>query len=361
MISMAKVQIDEDSIKAVLEVIKSGQIAQGPRVEQFEKAFAEYIGTKYAVAVNSGTAALHVALIAAGIGKDDEVITTSFSFIATANCCLFTGAKPVFADIDEKTFNIDPKQIEKKITPRTKAVIIVDLYGQPCDMDEITAICKKNNLILIEDACQAHGAEYNQRKIGSFGIGCFSFYPTKNMTTGEGGMITTNDEEIARKAKLARQHGQSQRYVHDVLGYNFRMTDIAAALGICQLEKLDSSNVSRIKNAFYLTEKIINIKGLIPPYIGANRNHVFHQYTIRVAPEYKCSREEFQKKLIEKGVSTIIYYPTPIHLQPVYKNLGYTDVLPVTETAARQVISLPVHPGLSDADLKTITDAILSI
>jgi perosamine synthetase len=361
MISMAKVQIDEESTKAILDVIKSGQIAQGPKVEQFEKAFADYIGTKFAVAVNSGTAALHVALIAAGIGKDDEVITTSFSFIATANCCLFTGAKPVFADIDEKTFNIDPKEIEKKITPRTRAVIIVDLYGQPCDMDEIMAICKKHNLVLIEDDCQAHGAEYDKRKAGSFGIGCFSFYPTKNMTTGEGGMITTNDEEIARKAKLVRQHGQSQRYVHDILGYNFRMTDIAAALGICQLEKLDRANVSRINNALYLTEKIINVKGLIPPSIGANRNHVFHQYTVKVTPEYKCSREEFQKILLDKGVSTIIYYPTPIHQQPVYKNLGYKDVLPVTEAVARQVISLPVHPGLTDTDLKTIVEAILTI
>jgi perosamine synthetase len=361
MIPMAKVQIDDESAKAVIEVIKSGQLAQGPKVEEFEKAFAEYIGVKYAVAVNSGTAALHVALLAAGIGKDDEVITTSFSFIATANCCLFTGAKPVFADIDEKTFNIDPKQIEKKITPRTKAVIIVDLYGQPCEMDEITAICKKNNLVLIEDACQAHGAEYNGRKAGSFGIGCFSFYPTKNMTTGEGGMLTTNDEEIARKAKLARQHGQSQRYIHDTLGYNFRMTDIAAALGICQLEKLDRANGTRINNALYLTGKIINIKGLIPPYIGENRNHVFHQYTIKVMPEYKYSREEFQKKLLENGVSTIIYYPTPIHQQPVYTYLGYKDVLPVTDAMAKQVISLPVHPGLTDTDLKTIAEVILTI
>jgi perosamine synthetase len=361
MISMAKVQIDEETLKAMVSVVKSGQIAQGPKVEEFEKAFASYIGTKYAVAVNSGTAALHVALIAAGIGKNDEVITTSFSFIATANCCLFTGARPVFADIDEKTFNIDPGQIEKQITPRTKAVIIVDLYGQPCDMDEITAICKKHNLILIEDACQAHGAEYKGRKMGAYGIGCFSFYPTKNMTTGEGGMLTTDNEDIARKARLARQHGQSQRYVHDVLGYNFRMTDIAAAMGICQLGKLDSANTSRINNALYLTENIINIKGIIPPYIGNHRTHVFHQYTVKITPEYKYSREEFQKKLLEKGISTIIYYPVPIHQQPVYKNLGYTDILPVTEAMAKKVISLPVHPGLTDTDLKTIVDAIQTI
>lgn len=361
MIQMAQVRIDEESIQAVVDVLKSGQIAQGPKVEEFEKAFAAYIGTKYAVAVNSGTAALHIALMAAGIGEGDEVITTSFSFIATANCCLFVGAKPVFADIDPKTFNIDPRSIENKITLKTKAVIIVDLYGQACDMDEIIAICRKHNLVLIEDACQAHGAEYKDKKVGSFGIGCFSFYPTKNMTTGEGGMLTTNDAEIARKAKLARQHGQSQRYVHDVLGYNFRLTDIAAALGITQLKKLDPNNSKRIGTARFLTENIKQIKGLIPPYIAPNRNHVFHQYTIKVTPEYKYSREDLQKKLLEKGVSTIIYYPTPIHRQPFYKNLGYKDILPVTEAVAKQVLSLPVHPGVTESDLKTIVTALKEV
>jgi perosamine synthetase len=361
MISMAGVSIDEESIQAVLEVLKSGQIAQGPRVEEFEKAFAGYIGAKYAVAVNSGTAALHVALMAAGIGQGTEVITTSFSFIATANCCLFVGAKPVFADIDEKTFNISPQSIEKKITPKTKAVIIVDLYGQACDMDEITALCRKHNLVLIEDACQAHGAEYKGRKVGSFGIGCFSFYPTKNMTTGEGGMITTSDGEIVRKAKLARQHGQSQRYVHDELGYNFRLTDIAAALGICQLRKLDTANAKRMKNADTLSNSIRNIRGLVPPYIGPDRNHVFHQYTLKVTPEYKYSREELQQKLLAKGVSTIIYYPTPIHRQPSYLNLGYQDNLPVTDKVAKQVLSLPVHPAVSETDLKTIVEALKAI
>ncbi|HSW57465.1 MAG TPA: DegT/DnrJ/EryC1/StrS family aminotransferase [Dehalococcoidales bacterium] len=361
MIQMAGVQFDEETTKAIVDVVKSGQIAQGPRVEEFEKAFAAYIGTKYAVTVNSGTAALHVALIAAGIGPGDEVITPSFSFIATANCCLFVGAKPVFADIDDKTFNISPAAIEKKITPKTRAVIIVDLYGQACEMDEITALCKKHNLVLIEDACQAHGAEYKGRKVGAFSIGCFSFYPTKNMTTGEGGMITTDDEEITRKSKLARQHGQSQRYVHDVLGYNFRMTDIAAALGLCQLKTLDAANARRIKNASVLTDTIKNIKGLVPPFTGPNRNHVFHQYTLKVTPEYKYSREDFQKKLFEKGVNTIIYYPTPIHQQRVYKDLGYNVTLPVTEALTKQVISLPVHPGVTDNDLQTICQAIKEI
>jgi perosamine synthetase len=360
MISMAKLQIDAESIKSILEVINSGQIAQGPKVEEFEKAYADYIGTKFAIAVNSGTAALHVALMAAGIGPGDEVITTPFSFIATANCCQFVGAKPVFVDIDEKTFNISPQEILKKINARTKALIVVDLYGQACDMDEILSICKKHNLILIEDACKAHGAKFGQRKVGSFGIGCFSFYPTKNMTTGEGGMITTDDEEVALRSRLARQHGQSQRYVHTTLGYNFRLTDIAAALGICQLKTLDSANNQRILNATYLTEHIQPIKGLTPPYLAENRNHVFHQYTIKVTPEYKYSREILQKKLMEKGVATIIYYPTPIHQQPYYKKLGYQESLPVSESMAKQVLSLPVHPLVGKAGLKTIVEAIES-
>lgn len=358
MIFTTKVNIDEDSIQAITAVLKSGQLSQGPKTKEFEKAFARYIGTRYAVAVNSGTAALHLALLAAGIGNGDEVITTSFSFIATANCCLFVGAKPVFADIDEKTFNINPETMEGKITSKTRAVIVVHLYGQPCDMDEIVAICRKHNLVLIEDACQAHGAEYRRQKVGSFGIGCFSFYSTKNITTGEGGMITTDDPEIARKAQLARQHGQSRRYVHVELGYNFRMSDIEAALGICQLEKLDAANDTRIRNARILTENISQIKGLIPPYIAPNRNHVFHQYTIKIGPEYKYSRANLQRRLMDKGIQTTVYYPTPIHKQPVYRKLGYQDKLPLTNTVAKQVLSLPVHPGLSEADLARIVEAL---
>jgi perosamine synthetase len=313
------------------------------------------------VAVNSGTAALHVDLLAADIQPGDEVITTPFSFIATANCCLFCGAVPVFADIDERTFNITAREIESKITPRTKAVIIVDLYGQPCDMEEITAVCRKHNLTLIEDACQAHGSEYKGRKIGSFGIGCFSFYPTKNMTTGEGGIITSDDEEVARKSKMIRAHGQAQRYVHDLLGYNFRMTDISAALGICQLRSLDYFNRKRAENARYLTEKISKIKGLVPPYTAPDVKHVYHQYTIRVTPDYPLSRDDLQKKLTTQGIGTGVHYPIPIHKQPVYQKLGYRDSLPVSEAASACVLSLPVHPGLITADLNMIVEALRDV
>jgi perosamine synthetase len=358
MISMTRVQIDDESQQAVLDVLKSGQLAQGSKVEEFEKAFADYIGTNYAIAVNSGTAALHVALMASGIGQGDEVITTPFSFIATANCCLFCGAVPVFVDINDDTFNIAPQLIEKKITPKTKAIIIVHLYGQPCDMDEILAICKKHNLVLIEDACQAHGAEYGGHKTGSFGTGCFSFYPTKNMTTGEGGMITTDDEDVAQQARLIRQHGQIQRYVNEQLGYNFRMTDIAAAIGICQLRSLDVANAKRMGNARYLSEHISQIEGLIPPYLAPNRKHVFHQYAIKVEEGYKLSRDELQQRLNAKGIGSTVYYPTPIHKQPLYRSLGYNGSLPISEAVARRVLCLPVHPGLVDAELEIIVEAL---
>jgi perosamine synthetase len=358
-ISNSNVNIDSESIKAVQDVLKSGQLAQGPKVEEFEKAFANYIGTKYAVAVNSGTAALHLALMASGIGQGDEVITTPFSFIASANCCLYCGAVPVFADIDERTFNITPDLIEKRITRKTKAVIAVHLYGQPCDMKEISAICKRHKLILIEDACQAHGAEYDGQKVGSFGIGCFSFYPTKNMTTGEGGIITTNNEDVAQKARMIRQHGQSKRYVHDVLGYNFRMTDIAAAMGICQLKNLDKTNEKRLENAMYLSKYISRIKGLVPPYIAPDRKHVFHQFTIKVTTGYPLSRDELQLRLTEQGIGTGVHYPIPIHKQPLYINLGYNDNLKIAETVAYQVLSLPVHPGLSNEQLGIIVKALI--
>ena len=361
MISIASVRMDEEVGQEVLKVIQSGQLAQGPRVEEFEKAFAGYIGTKYAVAVNSGTAGLHVALLAAGIQPGDEVITTPFSFIATANCCLFCNAVPVFADIDNKTFNISPAAIEKKITSKTKAVIIVHLFGQACEMEEISEICRKHNIILIEDACQAHGAIYKGKKVGSFGIGCFSFYPTKNMTTGEGGMVTTNDENIARLSKMIRAHGQAQRYIHDMLGFNYRMTDIAAIIGICQLKKLDDANAKRLKNARYLTENLGKIKGIIPPYIASECKHVFHQYTIKVTENYKMSRDDLQKKMLAKGIGTGIHYPIPIHKQPLYQKLGYNDIIPIAETVSRQVLSLPVHPYLTEEDLQTIVKVIKEV
>ena len=357
MIPIAKPIIDEDEISTVTVVLRSGIIAQGRKVEEFEEAFAQFIGTRYAVAVNSGTAALHIALLTHEIGKGDEVITSPFTFISSANSILFTGAKPVFVDIEEDSFNIAPDSIAEEITPRTKAIMPVHLYGQPCDMKRIMRIAQEHGLVVIEDACQAHGAEY-EKKVGSFGTGCFSFYPTKNMTTGEGGMITTNDNDIAQKARMIRSHGQRQRYLHEILGYNYRMTDIAAAIGLCQLGKLEEFNSKRIENAKFLTKELGGIKGLIPPSVKSNTRHVFHQYTVRITQDFGISRDELRQKLMDKGVGTEIYYPLPIHKQPLYQNLGYNDHLPNSEKAAKEVLSLPIHPSLTKKDLEYVVDSL---
>jgi perosamine synthetase len=350
-----------EEVEAVECVLRSGRLAQGPKVEEFEALFASYLGMKYAIATNSGTAALHIAFLASDIGHDDEVITTPFSFIATANAILLCGAKPVFVDIDKDTFCIDPSLIRAKVTSKTKAVLPVHLYGQPCDMKEIVKICRENNLILIEDACQAHGAEYHGKKVGSFGIGCFSFYPTKNMTTGEGGMIVTEDNNIAERARMIKNHGQKEKYAHEVLGYNYRMTDVAAAIGMCQLKKLDEFNRQRIEHARFLTEKLGKIRGLIPPFVAPDIKHVFHQFTIKVTGDFGMSRDELKQRLKNKGIMTEVYYPLPIHKQPLYKKLGYNDNLPNAEKACEEVLSLPVHPLLTEEELDYIVETIKNI
>jgi dTDP-4-amino-4,6-dideoxygalactose transaminase len=279
--------------------------------------------------------------------------------VATANSVLFTGAKPVFADIREDTFNIDPESIVSKITPKTKAIIPVHLYGQSADMKEIMDIAKDKDLIIIEDACQAHGATFEGKSVGSFGEGTFSFYPTKNMTTSEGGIITTNDKDVAQKARMIRSHGSKQRYLHEMLGFNLRMTDIAAAIGLVQLGKINDFNRARINNAQYLTKSLQKIKGLILPHVDKRCGHVFHQYTVRIRGD--LSRDEVVSSLNKMDIGTGIYYPLPIHKQPYYKELGYNDSLPVSEMASKEVISLPVHPSLSKIDLDTISGKLREI
>lgn len=353
MINMAKPQIGDEEKKAVMEVLDSGMLAQGPRVKAFEEAFVQMCGTNHAIATTSGTTALHVAMLAHGIGKGDEVITSAFTFIASANSILYVGAKPVFVDIDPRTFNIDASQIEKAITKNTKAILPIHLYGLPCDMDAIMTIAKKHGLVVIEDACQSHGAEYKGRKVGLFGTGIFSFYPTKNITSGEGGMITTNDAVIDERCRVIRQHGMRKRYYHDELGFNFRMTDILAAIGLEQLKKLERFNEKRQANAEFLST---HLKGVIVPAVPDGCKHVYHQYTIRV-PDGK--RDALRAYLQEKGVGSEIYYPVPIHQQTFYvQELGYNMSLPETERAAKEVLSLPVHPALSAADLETIVAAV---
>lgn len=349
MISIAKPNIGEEEIKAVIGVLNSGILAQGPKVKEFEENFAKYINTNYAIATSSGTAALHTALLASNIKKNDEVITTPFSFVATSNSILATGAKPVFVDIKKEDFNINPDLIQEKINNKTKALIVVSLYGLTPDMEEISKIAKDNNLLLIEDAAQAHGAEYKGKKAGSFGIGCFSFYPTKNITTSEGGMITSSNSEFVEKARMIINHGSKVKYYHEAFGLNFRMTSIAAAIGIEQLKKLDEFNKTRIENANYL---INNLKetNIILPKVKENYKHVFHQFTIMVN-----NRDEILKKLHEKEIKAEVYYPLPIFEQPLYKKLKYKNKgFPIVNEVCKKVLSLPVHPSLKKEELDCI-------
>ena len=355
-VSIASPVIEEEEINAVIDVMKSGMIAQGPKVIEFEEEFAKFVGAKYGIATNSGTSALHVALLAAGIGEGDEVITTPFTFAATGNSILYTGARPVFVDIDPETFTIDPCKIEDAITDKTKAIMPVQLYGQSADMDAIMKIAKEHDLIVIEDAAQAHGAEYNGVKVGNLGdMACFSFYPTKNMTTSEGGMITTNNEEFAENAKIYRAHGSATKYHHDVLGYNFRMTDIGAAIGIEQLKKLESFNDKRIENAKYLNEALADCDLIETPVVKDGYKHVYHQYTIKVKDG---KRDELSDYLIENGIGNGIYYPIPLYNQVLYTNMGYNQSLPVTDEIVKDVLSLPIHAKLTKFDLDLIIKTI---
>jgi dTDP-4-amino-4,6-dideoxygalactose transaminase len=306
-------------------------------------------GVKHAIAVSSGTSALHIALLAHGIGPGDEVITTPFSFIATANAILFSSASPVFVDIEEETFNINPELIEAAITSRTKAILPVHLYGHLCDMDAIQTIAQKHDLIIVEDACQAVMATYNGKFAGSFGTGAFSFYATKNLMTGEGGMITTNDDVVAERCRMIRQHGMRRRYYHDMLGYNFRMTDIQAAIGLAQLERLGDFTTKRQANASYFNAKIDSV---VTPITREGYGHVWHQYTVKV--HTALDRDLAVEKLRESRIGTGIYYPVPIHKQKSMTTVSDGVHLPVSERMAQRVFSLPVHPQLNVEELEKI-------
>lgn len=360
MIGIASPEIGPEEIAAVNEVLKSGMLAQGPKVAELEQAFAEYCGTKYAAALNSGTAAIHAALYAAGVGPGDEVITTPFSFIATINPILFLGAKPILVDIDPITFNIDPSKIEEAITPKTKVIMPVHLYGQICDYTEIRDIAVKNNLIIIEDACQAVGATYGDKKAGNLGAaGCFSLYATKNIMSGEGGMITTNDENYLESIKRFRQHGMSGPYQYEDIGYNYRMTDLQAAIAHEQLKKVDSFNASRQRNAKIFDAELAGIDGLKTPTIKNGRNHVYHQYTIRLTDDFVIIRKDLIDGLKERGIGAGVYYPKPLHSIPHIANYGYKmGDFPNAELAAEQVLSLPIHPKVTEDDARAIVTAI---
>jgi dTDP-4-amino-4,6-dideoxygalactose transaminase len=361
-INMAQPIMTENEINSVVEVLKSGILAHGKIVEEFENEFAKYIDCKYVVACNSGTSALHMALLANGIKEGDEVITTPFSFIASVNSILMCGAKPVFVDIHPVTYNIDSTKIEEKITPKTKAIMPVHLYGNPCNMANIMEIVNRYGLIVIEDACQSHGSVFHDKKVGNFGTGCFSFYPTKNMTTSEGGMITTNDYNVYEKLKMIRNHGQSKRYYSDMLGYNYRMTNISAAIGKEQLKYLELWNTIRNLNAMYLINHLMNISGIVTPVVNTDYKHAFNQFTIRVTKEFGCDRNQLKERLANRGIASDIYYPLLMPEQKHLQELGYScDGLDVAMFVKDEVLSLPVHPSLTKEDLDYIINSIKEI
>jgi len=361
--------LDEEDIQAVVEVLKSDYLTTGPMVAEFEKRVAEYVGAKYAVAVSNGTAALHVACLAAGIGEGDEVITSPITFAASSNCVLYCGGVPVFADIDQDTYNISPEELEKKITEKTRAVIPVHYTGQPCEMEEIHRIARKHGLLVIEDAAHALGAEYHGKKIGTLSdMTCFSFHPVKPITTGEGGMITTNDEALYKRLLLFRSHGitrdeefleenQGGWYYEQVeLGYNYRITDIGCALGISQLKKLDSFIERRREIAHRYDEAFAGCGGIKTPKQIQGCDSGWHLYMIQVMNQ---ERKAVFDRLREAGIGVNVHY-IPVYHHPYYQRNGYGDVhCPQAEKFYERAISLPIFPGLTEEQQEYVIEQVL--
>jgi dTDP-4-amino-4,6-dideoxygalactose transaminase len=351
MIPIARPDIGADEIAAVTEVLASGMIAQGKRVAELERRWAETCGVRHAVAVSNGTVALMSTLAGLGLGPGDEVVTVAHTFAATANAILFTGATPVFVDIEPDTYLMDAARLEAAITPRTRAIVPVHLFGLVADMDMISAIAGRHGLAVVEDACQAHAAEYRGRRAGSFGHGTFSLYATKTMTTAEGGLITTDDDHLADWLRLYRNQGMRTRYAFEMLGYNFRMTDINAAIGLVQLDKLERNTTRRRAIAAAYDGAFADLPVRLP-VTPEGRTHVFHQYTVDIGPE----RDAVLADLREAGVG--VYYPLPVHRQAYIMERGLHADLPVTDAAAARTIALPMFPGLSEAELAQVIGAV---
>lgn len=365
MIRINAPRIDEREIEMVTKVLKSGiltaRVGSSSMVSDFEQAYARFVEAKHAVAVNSGTAALHMALLAAGVKPGDEVVVPSFTFVATAEAVVLCGAKPVFVDINPQTYNIDPERFSEAISSKTRAVIPVDLYGLSADMQAISKIGEEHNLGVIEDAAQAHGAFYRGKPQGHFAdMACWSFYASKNMTTGEGGMITTHNDEYADTLRCMRSHGEKGEYVSFMLGHNYRMPEMQAAIGITQLEKLPAFSEKRRRNAQRLTEKLSLVKRLTLPMEPKGYKHSWYLYTVRLQNSNRAERDKALEKLRKRGIGATAYYRTPIHLMPYYRQFA-TYSLQETEKASEQVFSLPVHPGVTLEEINYIADSTIDI
>lgn len=374
-LSYGRQLIDENDVQAVVEVLKSSYLTCGPKIDEFESAVADYVGARYAVALNSGTAALHAACYAAGIGAGDEVITTPMTFAASANCVLYMGGRPVFADIKPDTYNIDPQDIERKITPRTKAIIPVHFTGQPAELDEINEAAKKHNLIVIEDAAHALGAEYKDRKIGSIGdMTIFSFHPVKHITTGEGGMVTTNNKSLYERLKMFRTHGITRDtdklienhgpwyYEMLDLGYNYRLTDIQAALGLSQLKKLDRFIERRIEIVDKYNKEFSGMDEIIVPYQKEGCFSAWHLYIIRLRlGQLKADRRQVFEALQSEKIGVNVHY-IPVYYHPHYKSLGYEKgICPNSEKLYNEIMTLPLHPSMTDKDAEDVIRALKKV
>lgn len=353
MIPIARPDLGPEEVAAVTEVLESGMLAQGRRVAALEEGWANYVGVRHAIAMGNGTQALMAIFAGIDLEPGDEVITVSHTFAATANAILYTGATPVFIDIEPDTYLIDAKKIEAAITPRTRAICPVHLFGLVADMDMILAIADRHGLIVVEDACQAHGATFRGRPAGSFGHGAFSLYATKNMTTAEGGFVTTNDDRLADWLRLYRNQGMRARYQFEMLGYNFRMTDLQAAIGLVQLDKLEGNTARRQAIARRYDEAFADLPVRLP-VTPDGRVHVFHQYTVEVGE----ARDAIVAELREAGIGADIYYPIPVHRQAYIMERGLHAELPVTDAAAARTLALPMFPTLTEAEQRTVVEAL---
>ncbi len=362
MIPITQVQLDRRELRAVQEVLKGGQLSQGPIVEDFEARFAQAVGSRYAVAVNSGTAALYLAFRSL-LKPGDEAIVPDFTFVATASMVLAAGGTPVLADVDPETFTLNPADVERRITRRTRLIVPVHLFGHPADIRSLTRLARRHGLQLVWDAAQAHGAHFDGRDVGWFpDVVCYSFYPSKNMTTGEGGMLTTSDPLLAAEFKLLRSHGEKNRYLHVRIGFNFRLTDIAAAMGRVQLSRLRAAVLKRQRNASILTSGLTGLPGLETPKVSRGCNHAFSLFTIRLDPRVlHTTRSQFQEAMAKRGIETAVHYPRPLHRQPIFRGFGSDVDFPISTQLAKSVISLPVHAGLSKQDLLKIVRAVREI